>query len=234
MFACGAAPPPRDVRSAENEAVRREVWIHEELSQADLMRSRWPPLRSERAPRLRLAELLIALDVDVDVRCNQGNCALWYAVGAGGCALELGRGGAPLMPRQRSGWFRLGRPNRPRREVWSRWHKASACDEERQQGDELVGMLLVANADADVPNCEGQTPLLMAAHCGRREAAALLLAYGADPNWSHENRRTPLMYAVAGEEVAGMPIDDQSRACTRTSSLWSLWSCCWMRGRTRW
>ena len=45
---------------------------------------------------------------------------------------------------------------------------------------EVVGTLIACGADVNVPEDNGDTPLIVAARCGSRELAEVLLTHGAD------------------------------------------------------
>jgi ankyrin repeat protein len=66
----------------------------------------------------------------------------------------------------------------------------------------LVGMLLDAGSDANVPNQEGQTALMLAARAGSLDVAGLLVRHGADVNGKEKWRgQTALMWAADAGSV---------------------------------
>jgi ankyrin repeat protein len=66
----------------------------------------------------------------------------------------------------------------------------------------LVEMLLDAGSDADVPNQEGQTALMLAARAGSLDVAGLLVRHGADVNARERWRgQTALMWAADGRSA---------------------------------
>ena len=63
------------------------------------------------------------------------------------------------------------------------------------QGADMVELLLQQGADPNLPNSQGETPLIVAAQSGDMEAARLLLAHKAAVNGEGTTQHTPLYYA---------------------------------------
>lgn len=64
-----------------------------------------------------------------------------------------------------------------------------------------LNFLLSEGAKADVPNKDGNTPLVIATQIGWQEGAALLLRVGAKVNLANNRGETPLMFAVQKRDV---------------------------------
>lgn len=60
----------------------------------------------------------------------------------------------------------------------------------------LVSALLQANADPDLIDANGLTPLTIACEAGQSAIVNLLLAYGADPDLADANGLTPLIHSA--------------------------------------
>ena len=55
----------------------------------------------------------------------------------------------------------------------------------------MVHILILSGADKDKANNHGQTPLYIAAVCGKRDVVEVLLANGADKKKAAKDGRTP-------------------------------------------
>jgi ankyrin repeat protein len=72
-----------------------------------------------------------------------------------------------------------------------------------QSGDlQAVRDLLRAGTDVDARNRHGQTALMLAAHRGHGDIAALLVEAGADLNVAAKYNLTPLMLAIVAGHAA--------------------------------
>jgi ankyrin repeat protein len=66
----------------------------------------------------------------------------------------------------------------------------------RFQRDENVAVLLNANADVNLADAKGETPLMVAAQAGRMEYVLALLDKGAEVSTSDPDGNTALYYAI--------------------------------------
>jgi ankyrin repeat protein len=74
-----------------------------------------------------------------------------------------------------------------------------ACS--RNARPDLVQLLIQKNANPDVANKDGWTPLIMAAHAGRFEVVQLLLERGAHVNAANRFGETAILKAVYNNDV---------------------------------
>ena len=82
-------------------------------------------------------------------------------------------------------------------------HSAVRAEEDIES---LYDLLRRDDLNIDVPNEDGQTPLMVAAYWGNRKAVALLLTNGADIHARDNNRQTPLTHAVLSDSILGTGI----------------------------
>ncbi|WP_148713735.1 ankyrin repeat domain-containing protein [Chitinolyticbacter meiyuanensis] len=82
------------------------------------------------------------------------------------------------------------------------WESAPLHQAARYDRPALIEQLLAAGADIDLENAVGETALLVAIKRGASDSAATLLLAGARFTTVDEEGRTPLFWAVAGDDVA--------------------------------
>jgi hypothetical protein len=75
--------------------------------------------------------------------------------------------------------------------------RQASTDDSRHAADCLVALLTYSNADINLPDREGNTPLHIAVKTDNLECAEVLLAFRADPNALNRNGATPLDVATA-------------------------------------
>jgi ankyrin repeat protein len=61
---------------------------------------------------------------------------------------------------------------------------------------ELFSILLEKDADPNIADSEGQTPLMKAAYFGRQRMVAMLLKHGSSPSFQDRHGSTALHYAA--------------------------------------
>ena len=99
------------------------------------------------------------------------------------------------------------------------------------RGDvDKIGGHLARGVSVNAPSDKGDTPLMLAALAGRREAVQILLSKGANPNARNHEKQTALINAafLGRVEIVKMLIHNQAKVNTRNVRGESPLDVCWV------
>lgn len=181
--------PMRRTRTARHLCSARHLRGHKEIAESLLAsgadingtknRSGWTPLLLAASNgHVVVAEVLVANNVHVDFKDDEGRTALHFAAAAGhrNVAELLVASGADPNAKSNNGYTPLGK---------------AAFKGNR----DVAEFLLASGADPNAPDNDGAGPLHWAANKGHKSVVKLLLASGADPNAKSNDGRKPLDWA---------------------------------------